>query len=71
MKTQSELGRKEYVMEAILYDNSMISKEDQLRELKECPESYINCIYGVSYDEMTPDEIKESIDWILNQIENY
>ena len=60
MKTQKELGRKDYVMDAILFDKDT-SLDDEIIELQEIPESYINCIYDVSYDEMTSEEIKESI----------
>jgi len=67
MKTQEELGRKQYVMDAIIYDNQM-SLEDNLMELREMPSNYIDVIYEVSYDEMTGEERRESEEWIESEL---
>ena len=67
MKTQSELGRKTWVMSQIISDSNM-SLEDELMELQEMPENFINSIYETSYDEMTSEERKESIAWIEDQL---
>ena len=47
MRTQKELGRKDWVIPQITYT--------QL-DLEQCPESVINSVYDVSYNEMTTDE---------------
>lgn len=67
MKTQEELGRKEWVMDQIIRDSNM-SLEDELMELQEMPENFINSIYETSYDEMSAKERKESIAWIREQL---
>ena len=67
MKTQEELGRKQYVMDSIVY-NTVMSLEDNLRELEEMPENFINVIYEVSYDEMTGEERRESEEWIESEL---
>jgi hypothetical protein len=66
-RTQKELGRKEFVMNQIISDSNM-SLEDELIELNEMPENFINSIYEVSYDEMTSIERKESKKWISEQL---
>ena len=67
MRTQEELGRKTWVMNQIIADSNM-SLEDELMELQEMPENFINSIYETSYDEMTSDERKESIAWIEQEL---
>lgn len=66
-RTQAELGRKDYVLDQIIRDSEM-SLQDELMELKEMPENFINSIYDVSYDEMTAMERKESKKWIAEQL---
>ena len=67
MKTQEELGRKEWVMNQIIADTKM-SLEEELMELQEMPENFINSIYDISYDEMSSSEKKESIGWIESEL---
>lgn len=67
MKTQEELGRKEWVMNQIIADAKM-SLEEELIELQEMPENFINSIYDISYDEMSSSEKKESISWIESEL---
>ena len=67
MRTQEELGRKTWVMDQIISDSNM-SLEDELMELQEMPENFINSIYEVSYDEMTSEERKASKEWIKEQL---
>jgi hypothetical protein len=66
-RTQKELGRKEFVMNQIISDSKM-SLEDELMELNEMPENFIDSIYEVSYDEMTSIERNESKEWISEQL---
>lgn len=69
MKNQSELGRKDFVMSQIISDSEM-SLEDELMELEQMPENFINSVYETSYDEMTSEERKESIEWIENELKS-
>lgn len=67
MRNQSELGRKSFVMLQIIND-SEVNLECELINLEQTPESFINCIYEISYDEMTEKEIYECIDWIKSEL---
>lgn len=68
MRAQSELGRKSFVMDQIISDSNM-SLGDELFELQEMPGNFINSVYETSYDEMSDEEIHESISWIKTQLE--
>ena len=67
MKTQSELGRKNFAMLQIIND-SPNNLEDELINLEQMPEYFIDCIYETSYDEMNDEEIQESTEWIKHEL---
>lgn len=62
------LGYKDYVMNQIINDSEM-SLEDELRELEEMPENFINPIFETSYDEMTGNQKKIAIGKVKEELE--
>ena len=70
MRTQQELKRNESIMSAIIADNQM-SLDNNLLQLEEVPESFINSIYDVKFDEMTEEEAEESIAWIASELKKF
>ena len=69
IRSQDELGRKEWVMNKIMSDSTN-SLDDELISLYEMSEDFINSIYEISQDEMSKDEILESVMWIEKQLKN-
>ena len=51
---------KNQILDQIIFDSEM-TLEDELRELKEMPENFINSLYDISYDEMTIEEKENAI----------
>lgn len=51
---------KTQILDQIIFD-SVMSLEDELRELEEMPENFINSLFQKSYDEMTKREQADSV----------
>lgn len=61
------LGYKDYVMNQIISDSEM-SLHDQLIELEQMPENFVNSIFETSYDEMTDNQKKISVEKIRYEL---
>lgn len=62
------LGYKSSTMKAIIADSKM-SLEDELTELEAMPENFINCVFETSYDEMTPNQQRISVEKVKDELE--
>ena len=68
MRKQSELGRQNFTMLMIINDSEN-TLEDEIINLEQVPESFINSIYQIPFDEMSEEEREESIEWIRCELE--